>query len=119
MRSRVLPWLVAVLFALPAVVFFAILHAPVRLAPLSGWDGLCVKCDRKATRTLPGAAAALRAKGVYVYDKVKYPNGAPVWCDRHGPDPDSENAGPAYAAALGTLGVLVIAYKCIPAISGG
>jgi hypothetical protein len=109
--ERALKWVAVLLLAVPAVVFFVVLNLPVHLVPLTGFDSLCAECSRKATRTLPGAADSLRTKGVYVYDRAKYPKAAPVWCDLHGPDPSSENAGRAFAASLVTFAVLVGGYE--------
>ena len=76
-------------------------------------DSLCAQCNRKATRTLHSAAASLRTRGVYVYDRNRYPKGAPVWCDQHGPDPATENAGRAAAAALAVFATVIVVYKSI------
>ena len=106
-------WFALFLFGAPAAAFFLVLNCQVPLDPLVGMDSLCAQCDRKATRTLPKAADALRTRGVYVYDRNRYPKAAPIWCDQHGPDPAAENAGRASAAALGIFAVVIVGYRCI------
>ena len=107
-KSRILAFL---LFAAPVAAFVLVLNWNVGLVPLTGMDTLCSQCDRKATRTLASAATALQSRGIYVYDRSKYPKGPPVWCDSHGPDPESENAGTALASALGVFALSVVAYR--------
>ncbi|MGA2149340.1 MAG: hypothetical protein ABSH49_30745 [Bryobacteraceae bacterium] len=97
----------------PVFTFFTILNKDVPLVPLVGVDAACAECDRKATRTLKSVAAALRVKGVYVYDKEKYPKGAPAWCEQHGPDKAVENAGTAYIGAIAVFVASVALYKRI------
>lgn len=107
-RSKMLACLVVVA---PIVCFFLVLNRKVPLVPLVDMNMKCAECDRQATRTIRSAADALRVKGVYVYDKKKYPKGAPVWCDYHGPDKDVENAGTAYLAAIGAFVAAAVVYK--------
>ncbi|HJT87342.1 MAG TPA: hypothetical protein VJ732_05785 [Bryobacteraceae bacterium] len=94
---------VLALFAAPLVAFLVAINRPVRLVPLEGIQSRCAVCDRKATRTLPRAAKALRTKGIYVYSATDYPGGLPAWCDLHGPDKVKENAGMAYLSAIGAF----------------
>lgn len=103
-------WLRVFLVAAPVAIFFVVLTWPVRLAPLEGMESLCAKCDRKATRTLKSAADAMREKGIYLYDRQRYPKAAPVWCDNHGPLAIEENAGWAFGIGLGVLLVCVFVY---------
>lgn len=97
-----------VLIAVPLASFVVVLNRRVPLVPLEGVEARCLKCDRKATRTLKRVADGLRTKGVYVYPRNEYPNGMPVWCDRHGPNPLRENSLPAYVTALAAFGVAVV-----------
>jgi hypothetical protein len=111
--ERGLLWFTLFLFGAPAAAFFLVLNWQVSLAPLVDMDSLCAQCDRKATRTLRSAADSLRTRGVYVYDRNRYPKGAPVWCDQHGPDPATENAGRAAAAAVAVFATVIVVYKGI------
>jgi len=76
-------------------------------------DMACAQCDRKATRTLKSAADALRVKGIYFYNKKKYPKAAPVWCERHQPDRSVENAGAAYLVAIAVFATTALVCKRI------
>lgn len=107
-RTRLLA---SALIVAPIVSFFVVLNRSVTLVPLEGVDMACAVCNRKATRTLKVAADSLRVKGIYVYDRKKYPKAAPVWCDRHAPESAAENAGAAYLTAIGVFAVLAVAYK--------
>ena len=95
----------------PVITFLAILNRDVPLVPLEGVYMACAECDRKATRTLKSVAAALRDKGVYVWDRAKYPKGAPAWCDQHGPDKAAENAGTAYLGSIAVFVASALLYK--------
>lgn len=99
------------LLAVPAATFVCILNRDIRLAPLEGIDAKCLVCDRKATRTLKRAAEALRTKGIYIYERNDYPNGMPVWCDRHGPEKARENSPMAYLGAIAAFVVAGTAYE--------
>ena len=106
------PWIVALLpIIAPVVAFFLILDRDVRLVPLVGMDIACAECDRKATRTIKSAADALRVKGIYFYDRSKYPKTAPAWCDQHGPDRAPENMIKAYFGAIAVFVVTALLYK--------
>src|SRR5690242_18557135 len=98
-----------VLIVAPVLAFVAVLNRDIQLVPLDRIDAQCMRCDRKATRTLKRVADGLRAKGVYVYEKSEYP-GMPVWCDLHGPDKMKENSRLAYLAALASFAVAGTAY---------
>lgn len=104
-------FLAVAILVLPAVAFFVMINRNVALAPLVGMDMQCAECNRKATRTLQSAADALRIKGIYVYDRKKYPKAAPAWCDRHRPDGESDNALAAYLTAIGMFVAGAAVYK--------
>lgn len=109
--ARSSPILVAITILAPIFTFFTVLNREVPLVPLVGVDTACAECDRKATRTLKSVADKLRAKAVYVYDRGKYPKGAPAWCDQHGPDRVTENAGAAYLASIAMFVATAALYK--------
>jgi hypothetical protein len=99
------------LLGVPAAAFVLVLHRPVPLVPLTGFDAKCMVCDRKATRTLRRVAEALRNNGVYLYERSEYPNGMPVWCDLHGPDKVRENSRLAYYAAIAAFAMAGTFYE--------
>lgn len=104
-------FLAVAILVLPVTAFFVMINRNVALAPLVGMDMQCAECNRKATRTLQSAADALRVKGIYVYDRKKYPKAAPAWCDRHRPDGASDNALTAYMTAIGIFVAGAAVYK--------
>ena len=106
------PWIVGLLrIVAPVIAFFLILDRDVQLVPLVGMDIACAQCDRKATRTIKSAADSLRVKGIYFYDRSKYPKTAPAWCALHGPDKAVENMIKAYIGAIAVFVVTALLYK--------
>jgi hypothetical protein len=112
--ARFKAWLLALMIASPMASAMLMLNREVRLVPLEGIEGRCSQCEQKGTRTLARAAASLRDRGFYRYERSDNAGEMPIWCDRHGPDRRSENAYKAYMATLAAFAFFGALYSKCP-----